>query len=162
MSDRSQNAEDRPIAIIDLKVLFTALREPNSDSDFLFQRADEGELEIWIPSCVYEELQEIFARRGLDLSLMDRFIGNCQNVKLISDARERDGEEDIGRSAVADPRERPTFDFAYRNLKEKSNAYLVALADSLLTERAKETLWNRVRRVREFLDETMTGRVRDG
>lgn len=137
--------------IIDTNIFFSSIFYPDGNERHLFELADRGLWQIIICDYVFDEIQLVLKRKGIEPSLAIDLLDTYQNIVHMDLDPEKYHEtlEEATR-LVSDNKDRPVYIFAKQEMEKDEETYLVSGDKHLNTPEVKKALDNRVLKTREL------------
>jgi predicted nucleic acid-binding protein len=139
-------------AIIDTNIFFSSIFFPDGNERMLFELADEGSIQIIIMDYVFDEIQEILRRKGINPGLAIDLLDTYRNILHMDMDPEVYYEHlEEATKIVRDKKDWPIYIFAKTEMKRKKNIYLVSGDKDMNTPQVKKALGNRVLTSKELI-----------
>ena len=137
--------------IIDSNIFFSSIFYPDGNERRLFELADRGLWQIVICDYVFDEIQLVLKRKGIEPNLAVDLLDTYQNI-VHMDLDPGKYIETLGEATrlVSDDKDRPVFIFAKQEIEKDRDTFLVSGDGHLNTPEVKKALDNRVFKTKEF------------
>jgi len=137
--------------IIDTNIFFSSIFYRDGNERHLFELADRGLWQIIICDYVFDEIQLVLKRRGIEPSLAIDLLDTYQNIVHMDLDPEKYHETlEVATQLVSDKKDRPVYIFAKQEMEEDGETYLVSGDKHLNTLEVRKALDNRVFKTKEF------------
>lgn len=137
--------------IIDSNIFFSSIFYPDGNERRLFELADRGLWQIVICDYVFDEIQLVLKRKGIEPNLAVDLLDTYQNI-VHMDLDPEKYIETLGEATrlVSDDKDRPVFIFAKQEIEKDRDTFLVSGDRHLNTPEVKKALDDRVFKTKEF------------
>lgn len=137
--------------IIDTNIFFSSIFYPDGNERRLFELADRGLWQIIICDYVFDEIQLVLKRKGIEPSLAVDLLDTYQNI-VHMDLDPENYQETLEEAAqlVSDKKDWPVYIFAKQEMEKDEETYFVTGDKHLNTPEVKKTLDNRIFKTKEF------------
>ena len=138
--------------IIDTNIFFSSIFYPDGKEHRLFELADSGLWQIIICDYVFDEIQMVLKRKGIDPNLAIDLLDTYRNIVHADlDPEVYHRYLPLANELVADKKDRPVFIFAKQEIERDEDTYLVSGDKDLNTTKVKNALNNRAFKTTELL-----------
>lgn len=119
----------------------------------MLELADMGKCEILLCDYVLMEMCEIFRRKGMNFGLVKELLDTYRNISVIELKDIEEWEVIKAREVILDPKDRPIFIFALREMKKDNRTSFVSGDKGFFTSDVREALSGEVMTTRTILKE---------
>ena len=137
--------------IIDTNIFFSSILYPDGNERRLFELADKGLWQIIISDYVFDEIQLVLKRKGIEPNLAIDLLDTYRNIVHMDLDPEKYHEFlEEASEKVNDKKDWPIYIFAKQEMEKHTETYLVSGDRHLNTPEVKKTLDNRVFKTKEL------------
>ncbi len=137
--------------IVDTNIFFSSILFPDGNERRLFELADKGLWQIIISDYVFDEIQFVLKRKGIEPDLAIDLLDTYRNIiHMDLDPEIYHEFLDEASEKVKDKKDWPIYIFAKQEMEKHHETYLVSGDKHLNTPEVKKALDNRVFKTKEF------------